>query len=154
MHKKKKQKPLQTRKQRNEQYQRNNLIRELKSTEDTPVRKLCCLPLSGESVLHGGSRTGVKVYSKPEREWGVGQGEACCFELRALPWVLWTSLSSVRSWPAMLWRSKSRSRPSLDFHREEVVLAGKVVAGTSAELLGAEGSGLVLLNLPFLLPTF
>ncbi|ELK16107.1 Cytosolic carboxypeptidase 2 [Pteropus alecto] len=38
MHKKKKQKPLQTRKQRNEQYQRNNLIRELKSTEDTPER--------------------------------------------------------------------------------------------------------------------
>ncbi|XP_058382929.1 cytosolic carboxypeptidase 2 isoform X7 [Diceros bicornis minor] len=36
MHKKKKKKPLQTRKQRNEQYQKNNLMRELKLTEDAP----------------------------------------------------------------------------------------------------------------------
>ncbi|KAM5318154.1 cytosolic carboxypeptidase 2 isoform 1-T1 [Glossophaga mutica] len=38
MDKKKKKKPPQTRKQRNEQYQRNNLIRELKSTEDALER--------------------------------------------------------------------------------------------------------------------
>ncbi|XP_058382923.1 cytosolic carboxypeptidase 2 isoform X2 [Diceros bicornis minor] len=38
MHKKKKKKPLQTRKQRNEQYQKNNLMRELKLTEDAPER--------------------------------------------------------------------------------------------------------------------
>ncbi|XP_044115244.1 cytosolic carboxypeptidase 2 isoform X7 [Neovison vison] len=38
MYKKKKKKPLQTRKQRNEQYQKNNLMRELKLTEDTPER--------------------------------------------------------------------------------------------------------------------
>ncbi|KAK1335744.1 hypothetical protein QTO34_003538 [Cnephaeus nilssonii] len=43
MYKKKKKKPLQTRKQRNEQYQKNNMLRELKSTEDALVRKLCCL---------------------------------------------------------------------------------------------------------------
>nr|XP_035961021.1 cytosolic carboxypeptidase 2 isoform X2 [Halichoerus grypus] len=38
MYKKKKKKPLQTRKQRNEQYQKNNLMRELKLTEDVPER--------------------------------------------------------------------------------------------------------------------
>ncbi|XP_044921820.1 cytosolic carboxypeptidase 2 isoform X5 [Mustela putorius furo] len=38
MYKKKKKKPLQTRKQRNEQYQKNNLMRELKLTEDIPER--------------------------------------------------------------------------------------------------------------------
>ncbi|XP_008144939.2 cytosolic carboxypeptidase 2 isoform X1 [Eptesicus fuscus] len=38
MYKKKKKKPLQTRKQRNEQYQKNNMIRELKSTEDALKR--------------------------------------------------------------------------------------------------------------------
>nr|XP_019599256.1 PREDICTED: cytosolic carboxypeptidase 2 isoform X6 [Rhinolophus sinicus] len=48
MYKKKKKKPLQTRKQRNEQYQKNNMIRAFKSTEYAPVRKLCCVcPLSG-----------------------------------------------------------------------------------------------------------
>ncbi|XP_075857988.1 cytosolic carboxypeptidase 2 isoform X4 [Microcebus murinus] len=36
--KKKKKKPLQTRKQRNEQYQKNNLMQELKLTEETPER--------------------------------------------------------------------------------------------------------------------
>lgn len=49
----------------------------------------------------------------------------------------------------LLWHSKSSSRQSLDFQREEAVLAGKVVSTTSIELLGAEGSGPVLLNLPF-----
>nr|KAF6436784.1 ATP/GTP binding protein like 2 [Molossus molossus] len=39
MYKKKKMKPLQTRKQRNEQYQKNNLIRVLKSTEDALKRE-------------------------------------------------------------------------------------------------------------------
>ncbi|XP_059243268.1 cytosolic carboxypeptidase 2-like isoform X2 [Mustela nigripes] len=38
MYKNKKKKPLQTRKQRNEQYQKNNLMRELKLTEDIPER--------------------------------------------------------------------------------------------------------------------
>ncbi|XP_045681114.1 cytosolic carboxypeptidase 2 [Phyllostomus hastatus] len=38
MDKKKKKKPPQTRKQRNEQYQKNNLVRELKSTEDALER--------------------------------------------------------------------------------------------------------------------
>ncbi|XP_006157898.1 cytosolic carboxypeptidase 2 isoform X3 [Tupaia chinensis] len=38
MSKKKKKKPLKTRKQRNEQYQKNNLIRELKLTEEAPER--------------------------------------------------------------------------------------------------------------------
>ncbi|XP_032977829.1 cytosolic carboxypeptidase 2 isoform X2 [Rhinolophus ferrumequinum] len=38
MYKKKKKKPLQTRKQRNEQYQKNNLIQEFKSTEYSPER--------------------------------------------------------------------------------------------------------------------
>ncbi|XP_072615058.1 cytosolic carboxypeptidase 2 isoform X11 [Vulpes vulpes] len=39
IYKKKKKKPLQTRKQRNEQYQKNNLMRELKLIEDTPTQK-------------------------------------------------------------------------------------------------------------------
>ncbi|XP_036181777.1 cytosolic carboxypeptidase 2 isoform X4 [Myotis myotis] len=38
IYKKKKKKPLQTRKQRNEQYRKNNMIRELKSTEDALKR--------------------------------------------------------------------------------------------------------------------
>nr|XP_019599255.1 PREDICTED: cytosolic carboxypeptidase 2 isoform X5 [Rhinolophus sinicus] len=38
MYKKKKKKPLQTRKQRNEQYQKNNMIRAFKSTEYAPER--------------------------------------------------------------------------------------------------------------------
>ncbi|XP_019599254.2 cytosolic carboxypeptidase 2 isoform X4 [Rhinolophus sinicus] len=38
MYKKKKKKPLQTRKQRNEQYQKNNMIREFKSTDYAPER--------------------------------------------------------------------------------------------------------------------
>ncbi|XP_038309967.1 cytosolic carboxypeptidase 2 isoform X3 [Canis lupus familiaris] len=38
MYKKKKKKPLRTRKQRNEQYQKNNLMRELKLIEDAPER--------------------------------------------------------------------------------------------------------------------
>ncbi|ELW48872.1 Cytosolic carboxypeptidase 2 [Tupaia chinensis] len=39
MSKKKKKKPLKTRKQRNEQYQKNNLIRELKLTEEAPKKE-------------------------------------------------------------------------------------------------------------------
>lgn len=82
MYKKKKKKPLQTRKQRNEQYQKNNLMRELKLTEDVPVRRLW-----SKSIPWTEQDKGIKftLNQKGNGEWGR----------RKLFWVLSSSMSPL-----------------------------------------------------------
>lgn len=62
----------------------------------------------------------------------MGPGEAFYLGFRALPWVLWTSLSRSQLGPLVLHyplHSKSGSP-------EERGGTGKVVAGTGSEVLG------------------
>lgn len=75
MLKKKKKKLLQTRKQRNEQYQKNYLMRELKLTEDTPVRKPCYLILLLVIIFHRGSRKKSWSLLQPKMEGWRWRGD-------------------------------------------------------------------------------
>lgn len=84
MDKKKKKKPPQTRKQRNEQYQKNTLTRELKPTEDALVRTLCCLhpPPSGKGPP-GAFQPGVQssclvLWTSPPRASSLGPRVCVC----------------------------------------------------------------------------
>ncbi|XP_057364201.1 LOW QUALITY PROTEIN: cytosolic carboxypeptidase 2 [Manis pentadactyla] len=67
MYKKKKGKPLQTRKQRNEQYQKNNLMQELKLTEDAPEKVGFASTLQKQPTLLKNSELSVLQQMKNEK---------------------------------------------------------------------------------------